>query len=45
VVSLAGDGLRISASAVRALLRQGRSVRYLVPEAVADYIGKRGLYR
>ena len=26
-------------------VREGRSVRYLVPDAVADYIAKRGLYR
>jgi nicotinic acid mononucleotide adenylyltransferase len=24
---------------------EGLSVRYLVPDAVADYIAKRGLYR
>jgi nicotinate-nucleotide adenylyltransferase len=41
---LAGPTLPISASEVRAQLRQGRSVRYLVPDAVADYIEKRGLY-
>jgi nicotinate-nucleotide adenylyltransferase len=40
-----GPGLEVSASVVRERLRQGRSVRYLVPEAVADYITKRGLYR
>jgi nicotinate-nucleotide adenylyltransferase len=39
-----GPALAISASAVRACARQGRSVRYLVPEAVAGYIEKRGLY-
>lgn len=38
-------GLPVSASEVRQLLGQGRSVRYLVPSAVADYIVKRGLYR
>jgi nicotinate-nucleotide adenylyltransferase len=40
-----GAGLPISASQVRECLRQGRSVRYLVPDAVADYISKRRLYR
>jgi nicotinate-nucleotide adenylyltransferase len=43
-VSLTGPGLPISASAIRERVREGRSVRYLVPEAVADYIQKRGLY-
>jgi nicotinate-nucleotide adenylyltransferase len=35
----------ISASQVRERVRQGRSVRYLVPDGVADYIAKRRLYR
>jgi nicotinate-nucleotide adenylyltransferase len=39
-----GPTLDISATAVRARLLQGRSVRYLVPGGVADYIEKRGLY-
>jgi nicotinate-nucleotide adenylyltransferase len=39
-----GPGLDISATSVRARVREGRSVRYLVPDAVADYIAKRGLY-
>ena len=37
--------LAVSATAVRERVREGRSVRYLVPDAVADYIAKRGLYR
>lgn len=40
-----GAGLPISASQVRQRLREGRSVRYLVPDGVADYIAKRRLYR
>jgi nicotinate-nucleotide adenylyltransferase len=36
--------LAISATDVRARLRAGRSVRYLVPEAVLDLIGRHGLY-
>ncbi|HEY7409487.1 MAG TPA: nicotinate-nucleotide adenylyltransferase [Vicinamibacteria bacterium] len=40
-----GDGLPVSATDVRRRLREGRSVRYLVPEAVDDYIRKRRLYR
>jgi nicotinate-nucleotide adenylyltransferase len=39
-----GPGLPISATEVRRRVREGKSVRYLVPEAVADYIVKRGLY-
>lgn len=38
-------GLPVSASDVRRRVREGRSVRYLVPDGVADYLGKRGLYR
>jgi nicotinate-nucleotide adenylyltransferase len=39
-----GPTLDISATSVRARVREGRSVRYLVPRGVADYIAKRGLY-
>ena len=45
VARVEGPGLAISASAIRGRVRQQRSVRYLVPEAVADYIAKRALYR
>jgi len=45
VAHVEGPGLPISASAVRERVRQQRSVRYLVPDAVADYIAKRPLYR
>ena len=37
--------LDISSSAVRARLAAGRSVRWLVPDAVAEAIAQRGLYR
>ncbi len=40
-----GPSLPVSASGVRERVRQGLSVRYLVPDPVADYITKRGLYR
>jgi nicotinate-nucleotide adenylyltransferase len=40
-----GPSLPISATAVRELARKGRSVRYLVPDAVADYIIARRLYQ
>ena len=43
-VWLDNPGLEISSSAIRARARSGRSIRYLVPDAVARYIERRGLY-
>jgi nicotinate-nucleotide adenylyltransferase len=40
-----GAGLPISATDIRRRVRDGHSARYLVPDNVADYIMKRGLYR
>lgn len=37
--------IEISATEIRARARAGRSIRYLTPEAVANYIAARGLYR
>jgi nicotinate-nucleotide adenylyltransferase len=37
--------LDISASAIRSTLRHGRSVRYLLPDAVSDYIQTHHLYQ
>lgn len=45
IVPLANPGIEISSSAVRDRARAGRSVRYLVPDAVARLIAARGLYR
>lgn len=42
---VAGPGLPISATLVRRRAAAGQSVRYLVPDGVAEYIAKRGLYR
>lgn len=42
---LALEHLQISSTAIRARIREGRSVRYLVPEAVLAYIHEQGLYR
>jgi nicotinate-nucleotide adenylyltransferase len=44
-VAVEGSDLPIASSALRERVRGGRSVRYLVPEPVAGYIEKRGLYR
>jgi nicotinate-nucleotide adenylyltransferase len=45
VTSVSGPALEVSSSTIRELLRQRKSVRYLVPAPVADYIAERGLYR
>jgi len=38
-------GVAISATTLRERVRRGGSIRYLVPDAVRDYIAARGLYR
>jgi nicotinate-nucleotide adenylyltransferase len=37
--------LDVSSSLIRRLVAAGRPIRYLVPDAVADYIAAEGLYR
>jgi nicotinate-nucleotide adenylyltransferase len=37
--------LDISSSAIRDLVRSGRSIRYLVPETVSEFIASKGLYQ
>jgi nicotinate-nucleotide adenylyltransferase len=37
--------LDVSSSLIRRLVASGRSIRYLVPDRVAGYIGEAGLYR
>jgi nicotinate-nucleotide adenylyltransferase len=45
VAFLDGPRMSLSASEIRARAAVGRSLRYLVPDAVAAYIGDHGLYR
>ncbi len=45
VVSVAGPRVDFSASELRRILAEGQSVRYQVPDAVAEYIKRHGLYR
>jgi nicotinate-nucleotide adenylyltransferase len=45
IVWLDNPGLELSSSAIRARARGGRSIRYLVPDAVAAFVARRRLYR
>jgi nicotinate-nucleotide adenylyltransferase len=42
---LAGPRIRLSATEIRERVAAGRSIRYLVPDAVIGYIGDHALYR
>lgn len=44
VLFLAATLMDISATGIRGLVRRGRSIRYLLPEAVREYIIKKNLY-
>src|SRR2546423_1935561 len=45
IVELDAPRLRLSATDIRARIAAGRSIRYLVPDAVIDYIRDHDLYR
>jgi len=45
ITTVAIRAVDVSAFEVRQAVREGRSFRYLVPEAVCKYISKKGLYR
>jgi nicotinate-nucleotide adenylyltransferase len=45
VARLGNPGLDVSSTAIRARVRAGRTVRFLVPDAVAAYIARHRLYR
>lgn len=45
IVPLVQTPLAISATHIRSLLAEGRSPRFLLPDAVLDYIETKGLYR
>ncbi len=45
IMYLEVTALDISSSLIRSLCREGRSIRYLVPPAVEDYIAREGIYR
>ncbi len=45
VILLPFPAVDISSTEIRRRIRQGRSVRYLVPDRVLDYIKEKGFYR
>lgn len=45
IESISVPAVEISSTAVRDRVRRGQSIRYWVPDAVAEFIAMRGLYR
>ncbi|MCL2766371.1 MAG: nicotinate-nucleotide adenylyltransferase [Peptococcaceae bacterium] len=45
IIGLTIPGLDISSTEIRGRLREGRSVKYMLPDDVIDFITERGLYR
>jgi len=45
IESITVPAVEISSTAIRERVRRGQSIRYWVPDAVADFIAARGLYR
>lgn len=45
VIPLHRREIELSSSEVRRRIREGRPIRFLVPDAVADYLERTGLYR
>jgi nicotinate-nucleotide adenylyltransferase len=45
VYLIAVTSLDISSSAIRSLVRKGRSIRFLVPDTVSEFISSKGLYQ